>query len=154
VFGGLLAGIEARGLLPRRLRLPLFGAGAVLVAFVWDNGLTEVLGWSEHVRQTFLFDVVSFGYALTLPAAAAFVRPPRWLAAVAGVISRQSYCLYLIYLTILEMTGLVRGPHHWSASFSVFIVLAAIFGLSWASSRWFEQPILDRRPPQPDGQIG
>jgi peptidoglycan/LPS O-acetylase OafA/YrhL len=152
VFGVLLSALEARGLPPARWRAPMFVAGVSLVAFVWGDGLVRVLGWSGHMKETFLFDAVSFGYALMLPAAAALTRAPWGLRRAAAAISLQSYCLYLIHLTVLEMVGFYRPRFHWSAPVSVAIVLALISGVSWASYRWFEQPILNRRPDQRDDQ--
>lgn len=132
---------------PRWLLAAMLAVGVMLVVAVWRQQL-ERLPWPGALfrKRVLLFDVTSLGFALCLPAAARLVRLP--LAWLARAISAQSYGIYLMHLSILEIVGFWRDRWHVPAIPTVAVCVALIWGLSWASWRWFERPILARRPVQ------
>ena len=94
------------------------------------------------------FDVGSAGFALCLPAAAALRRLPRWPAAIITAISTQSYSIYIVHLSVLEIVGAYRVRWQAPVWVAAGLSLGLIWALSWASWRWIEAPILARRPKQ------
>jgi peptidoglycan/LPS O-acetylase OafA/YrhL len=147
-FGTLIAWLEAaRSPLLRRPNL-LLACGAAIVAFVWADGLAAMLVSHDQLHEAVKFDAVSLGYALMLPAAAGWRSIGWFLAGPARAISRQSYCIYLIHLTLLELASYYRGLYNIPAIVCVILTLGATWVLSWLSYRWIERPILAHRPSQ------
>ncbi len=88
----------------------MLAAGLLLILGIWSGWFDRHLPIDPHVRRTFLFDVGSIGFALCLPAAAALRRLPRLPAAVIAAISTQSYAIYIVHLSVLEIVGACQGP--------------------------------------------
>ncbi len=150
-FGLVLAAMQRRGGLAFRHPAPMLLAGVLLIAGLWSGWFDRHLHPELHMRRTFIFDVASLGFALCLPAAARLRHLPdrlRLPEAAIIALSTQSYAIYLVHLSVLEIVGFYRerwGAPAWAA---ITISLALIWGLSWASWRWIEAPILARRPRQ------
>ena len=127
----------------------LLAAGVAVIAGLWVG---PVHGWlaaaGERVSRTFFFDITSFGFALLLPAADRLRRAPAWIARPAAKIAAQSYGIYIVHLSVLEIAGYYRERLGLSPSLCLACCLALIWLLSWASYRWLESPILRRRPRQ------
>jgi peptidoglycan/LPS O-acetylase OafA/YrhL len=99
--------------------------------------------------------VSMLGCVLCLPAAASLVSLPRWLAWAARTISRQSYALYLVHLTIL--VDLVQ-PYWWvhrdMTLPAMAVALVLPFVIAELLSRYVELPFMNLRPPQFLSQAG
>lgn len=126
--------------------------GLLLIGAAWHAELDRL---PQHVRQTFIFDWVSAGFALCLPAAmAAQWRGLRWLMPAVAALSRQSYAIYITHLSLLEFVGYFKAMLNLPATLCVIVSVGAIYGLSFASYRWFEAPILALRPRQDVRALG
>ncbi len=152
-YGVAMAWLFARGnVLFRRPLLPLT-MGLLLILGLWD-------GWSDwmlaplapHLYRAALFSLGSAGFALCVPAALRLRRLPGIAGAAVLAISTQSYAMYVVHLSILEIVGYYRDLSGASPWLALAGSLALIWGLSWASWRWMEAPILARRPRQHDSQ--
>jgi peptidoglycan/LPS O-acetylase OafA/YrhL len=122
--------------------LPLL-AGLALVAAMWLGPVQSPL------YQALRYNVTVVGCALCLPAAIRVRNLPPPLAAAARTLSRQSYALYLVHLTLL--VDLAQGlwwRHRISAPAAVALAVVLPFVVAELASRWIEQPIMRRRPRQ------
>ncbi len=128
----------------------LLGIGLILVVLAWENWVLLLVPW--HMRGSLMLSLTSLGLVLCLPAAMRIDRVPAWFAAAARTISAQSYGLYIMHLTFLDLSFWVRGPWPWiSWPIAMVASLALPFALSWLSFRYFETPILNLRPSQNRG---
>ena len=145
-FGVVVAWLSVRGArLLRHWRL-LLVAGLAIIAALWHAELDRL---SLHVRQTFIFDAASLGFALCLPAAmAAGWRWLRWARPVIGALSRQSYAIYLTHLSLLAIVDHLRATLRLPTTICVALSLMAIFGLSALMHRFIEAPAMALRPRQ------
>ena len=145
-FGVVVAWMSVRSArLLRHWRL-LLALGVLMVAAAWHAEFDKL---PQHIRQTFIFDVVSVGFALCLPAAmAARLHWLRWALPGIQAISRQSYAMYVTHLSLLEFITYFRAIWHIPTTVCVLIAVVAIWGLSYLSYRFFEAPILALRPRQ------
>jgi peptidoglycan/LPS O-acetylase OafA/YrhL len=134
-FGTVIAQLDASRSRLLRRPLLLLSIGIAIIA-------------TTLLRGVIIFDIVSIGFALALPAAARARNVWRWVAPPVRLISRQSYCLYLIHLPLLEMISYYRGPYGINALVCVVITLTSLSLLSYLSYRWIERPILAWRPEQ------
>ena len=131
----------------------LLTLGVALVAGIWLGPISHLLtAIGPRVQRTFLFDVGSLGFAMLLPAADRLRRAPGWIARPAARVAGQSYALYIVHLSLLEIVGYYRVTQHLPMWPCVAGCLAAMWLLSWASFRWLEQPLLRLRPPQREDQ--
>ncbi len=145
VWGVIMADLTARLDLRPIYRLLMLGAGLAIIVSLW-GGLDSL---PPHVSQTFQSDLVGIGFALCLPAAELLRHAWRWFAAIARTLSTQSYALYLIHLSVLQALQIGFDQRHFlSLPVALGIALTLPFALSWLSFRFFESPILARRPPQ------
>jgi peptidoglycan/LPS O-acetylase OafA/YrhL len=126
----------------------VFAAGLLLILGIWSGCFDRHLSVDPQVRRTLLFDVGSVGFALCLPAAAALRWLPRLPAAIVTAISTQSYAIYIVHLSVLEIVGAAKDRWHAPIWLAAGLSLVVIWSLSWASWRWIEAPILARRPTQ------
>lgn len=147
-YGVAMAWLAARGsAVFRRPAVPL-AVGLGLVAGLWSGWLDRaLLPLAPHVYPALVFSLGSAGFALCLPAALRLRLPDPAGAAVRAV-STQSYAIYVIHLSILEIVGYYRDRADASPWLALGGSLALIWSLSWASWRWIEAPILARRPRQ------
>jgi peptidoglycan/LPS O-acetylase OafA/YrhL len=141
-FGTVIAQLAASGSRLTRRPVVLLCIGAAIVAAAFLRG---------QPRGVLIFDVVSIGFALTLPAAARAGKIWLWVAVPVRLISRQSYCLYLIHLPLLEMISYYRAPYGLYAGVCVMMTPASLWLLSYLSYRWIERPVLAWRPKQHSG---
>jgi peptidoglycan/LPS O-acetylase OafA/YrhL len=129
-------------------RWTMFAAGAALVLLVWSGGFSSLAGSAVQFERAFIFDVVSLGFVLMLPLAAATHSAWRPIESLARTISAQSYAIYLMHLSVAEMIGYERGQWHIDAGLAAAATCLLTWGLSAASYRWLERPILSLRPAQ------
>lgn len=127
--------------------LLLLGIGAVLAVAAWENVLGLLLSW--HLATILMLNLSSLGLVLMLPAAVQVQRAPRWFAAPVRMIAAQSYGLYIMHLTFLDLAFWVNGTWPWINKPTAWLGSLVIpFVLSWLSFRYFETPILRMRPSQ------
>lgn len=149
-YGVLLARLSQSGLGLLRWRLSLLAVGVLLVGFVWSQFVPATVFWIPlRPDRTLLFSVVDIGFMLCLPAAIGLRCRWQGIAAIPRAISTVSYGVYITHLSILleinrwyRLDGVVPVPVAMAAA------LLLPFGLAWLSYRFFEQPILARRPRQ------
>jgi peptidoglycan/LPS O-acetylase OafA/YrhL len=124
------------------------GLGLPLVGLVWAETGTNFLPIGRPAFiATHLF-ATSLGLSLCLAGAVALERAPWRLFAPVRFGARISYGVYLTHLTIIEVV-LARGAGHgWPPVMIMAATLPLMLLLPWASYRWFEAPILARRPAQ------
>jgi peptidoglycan/LPS O-acetylase OafA/YrhL len=129
-----------------RKPMVLLAVGLAITLEVWFQPLS--LAWvPQHMMRTFELSVTPLALALCLPAATRISRLP----AVGRIIYRlslQSYSLYLVHLTALEVIEAARIHFHWSPAQSILAALVLIAGASTAITRWVELPIMALRPRQ------
>jgi peptidoglycan/LPS O-acetylase OafA/YrhL len=147
-FGIVMAWLLPRAPALARHRWAAGAAGALLIAAIWRGWPADPPYLGHRLWRTLVFDMTSLGFALCLPAAAGLAALPRVPGAAIGAISRQSYCIYIIHLSILEFAGYAIATRHLPVAAAIVLSLGLIWGLSWASWRWIEAPILARRPVQ------
>jgi peptidoglycan/LPS O-acetylase OafA/YrhL len=146
-YGVATAWINAHYRLDRRRPYLLLIIGAAMVLFVWLGGLSSMTIIGLNIRERILaFVITSVGFALCLPAALRLGPMPTPIALCIRSLSAQSYCIYLIHLTILEMMGFYRTLWHIPSEVLIVAYIIIIWGISYASYRWFERPILQMRP--------
>ena len=149
-FDALATGVLASWMLDwlsigRAARLSALALGLALVGFVWNGGL----GWlrvAAPVTRSLNYELLSVGFALCIPASLRLRTLPVPLGLVVDRLSRWSYCLYLTHLSILEIGG-YYGPR-WQVAPLRLAAACLILTLTaaWLSWRFFEAPILRRRP--------
>jgi peptidoglycan/LPS O-acetylase OafA/YrhL len=147
-FGIVMAWLLPRAPVLSRHRWAAGAAGVLLIGGIWSGWLGDLLQLSPRVWRTFVFDMASLGFALCLPAAAGMASFPRAAGAVVHAVSRQSYAIYIIHLSILEFAGYYIVARHLPVAAAVVLSPVLIWGLSWVSWRWIEAPILACRPVQ------
>jgi len=148
-FGVAMTWINATWRLDRRMPYPLLAAGISLIMFIWLGGLGALTVLGDDFRErVLLFELTSLGFVLCLPASLRLVSAARPFTACLQAISAQSYCIYLIHLTVLEMTDFYRVPWHMPVAVCIAADLIIIWAVSYVSYRWFEKPILAMRPRQ------
>lgn len=148
-YGVAMAWLGARFAGPFRRPWLALALGLALVLGLWSGWSDRVLApFAPHLYRAFLFSLGSAGFALCIPAALRLRRLPAAAGAAVLAVSTQSYAIYIVHLSVLEIVGYYRhlsGASPWLAFGGS---LALIWGLSWASWRWIEAPILARRPRQ------
>ena len=130
----------------RRWRYATLVIGLLLAYFPQSSAGYLLGSWWKATS----FNYVSLGLALTMPWAVTWrltlslARAPiEWLA-------ERSYCLYIVHLTFLVLFDGVaaKGLVPVTISASAAILTSAL--VAELSFRFFETPILQRRPPQFD----
>jgi peptidoglycan/LPS O-acetylase OafA/YrhL len=148
-FGVVMAWMHVRRMAVARYPGLLLAAGLVIIALFWGGVLDRALAPPAHLRKTFMFDVASIGFALWMPAAAGMRwRPGGALAKAAGALSGQSYAMYLTHLTVIGIVASYRDTWQMPASIAIIMTIALLYGVTWLSFHYLEQPILALRPPQ------
>jgi peptidoglycan/LPS O-acetylase OafA/YrhL len=150
-YGAAMAAISLHR--PTWLKYPrtLLCIGLVLIVAAWEN----VAGWFVpwHMRGSFMLTLSSLGLVLCLPAAVRIEHAHRWFEAAARAISAQSYGLYIMHLTFMDLAFWSVGAFPWiNWPVALAASLAITVGLSWLSFRYFESPILHLRPAQTRGR--
>lgn len=146
-FGVAIAWLQRRRAAVMQAPRLLLAAGIAVVLLLWSGALDQLAQPSLRAHQTFIFDVQSFGMCLCLPAADALRdRCPAPLARGARVLSHQSYALYLIHLSLIEIIDAWRKSAGIAAWVAVFVTICVLFGLSTLSFHVLERPILRLRP--------
>jgi peptidoglycan/LPS O-acetylase OafA/YrhL len=149
-YGTVVAAVSL--LHPGWLRQPrlLLALGVALIVAAWEN----LLYLPHHLASVLTFNLSSIGLALCLPAAIRLRQAPRWFVRIARAISAQSYGLYIMHLTFIDLTFRARGQWPWlTVPAAMAISLGAPVVLSWLSFRYFETPILNLRPSQARTQM-
>lgn len=149
-YGVVLAKLgETRSALFRHPWLAL-GPGLATIAFVWVMASGDPPPGPPF--QAVILTMTSAGFALCFPAALRLIDGHNWLAWGIRQMSAQSYGLYIMHLSILELVGYRVYLHQLSAALGILLVLLLSFGLSYLSFRYLESPILARRPRQHRGR--
>jgi peptidoglycan/LPS O-acetylase OafA/YrhL len=144
-YGVLLAWLSTqRNWIFRHPLLPLL-AGLSLIACAW----LALLPIPFHYYVVFQHTLAVIGCALCIPAALRIRTAPRWLGFAARHVSRLSYVLYLVHLTILvEIAQALWWIHRISTTTAVLIALVGPFLVAELLSRTIEQPFMRMRPRQ------
>lgn len=149
-YGVLVAWLHARwpDMLKSQKRA-LFLAGCVLLLAPGD--VLALIGERELFRPLapVLLSLTSIGFALWIPAFLDLRIPAPWLAAVVRRLSDWSYCLYVIHLTVIAFVWSEAGQLHLPMLLCTPAALLVSAALAELSRRFFEAPILRRRPQQP-----
>jgi peptidoglycan/LPS O-acetylase OafA/YrhL len=151
-FGVALAWLLPRLAFISRFRWVAFGLGALMIAGLWSEWIEQQPGLDQRAWRTVIFDLTSIGFALCLPAAADLRRPPKILGPIVLAISTQSYAIYIMHLSVLEIVGSYIHTRNLPPVAAIVLSLVLIWGLSLASWRWIEGPIMRHRPAQPGRQ--
>lgn len=144
-YGVVLAWVYDRKmrLFDHPVLLLLCGLG--LIAATW----LQELPVSPWLYASLRYNVTVIGCVMCIPAALRLQRVPCWLGATARTLSRQSYALYLIHLSVLlDIAQRYWWTHHISAVTAALIALTLPFALAELMSRYVELPIMRLRPPQ------
>ena len=151
-YGVVLAKLsDTRAALFRHPWLVL-GFGLPIIAFVWAQASVQPLPVPGSLFLAVVLTMISTGFALCFPAALRLIDGRNWLARGIRQMSAQSYGLYIMHLSILELVGYRVHERQLSAAMGIVLVLVLTFGLSYASFRYLESPILARRPRQHPGR--
>ena len=151
-YGVVLAKLgEQRSALFRHPWLGLV-AGLVMIALVWAQASVQPFPVPPEVFRAVVLTMTSAGFALCFPAAIRLVDGRSWIAWPVRQLSAQSYGLYIMHLSILEIVNLAVWQHRMRPLPAIAVVVLASFGLSFLSFRYFETPILRRRPRQETGR--
>ena len=146
-YGAAMAAISMYRPAWLKFRTALLVIGLLLVVVAWSKVPLRLVPW--HMAGSLMLSLSSMGLVLCLPAAVNLMRAPRWFEVVARTVSSQSYGLYIIHLTFLDLAFWFKGSRPWlSWGVAISIALTLSFVVSWLSFRYFETPILNRRPSQ------
>jgi peptidoglycan/LPS O-acetylase OafA/YrhL len=151
-YGVVLAKLsDTRAALYRHPWLAL-GCGLPIIAFVWVQASVQALPVPGPLFLAVVLTMTSTGFALCFPAALRLIDGRNWLARGIRQMSAQSYGLYIMHLSILDLVGYRVHERQLSAAMGIVLVLVLTFGLSYLSFRYVESPILARRPRQAAGR--
>jgi peptidoglycan/LPS O-acetylase OafA/YrhL len=131
----------------QRWRWSLLAGALVLGAVVWT--WASVVGRFEPIDlawRSLVFPVTSLGFALLFPAALRLRIASRLAARAVRALSHGAYALYLTHATMLQLAWPISLRLPVPAVSGPVLALAASGILSWLSFRYFESPILARRP--------
>jgi peptidoglycan/LPS O-acetylase OafA/YrhL len=95
-----------------------------------------------------LLSQTSIGFALWIPAFLNLRIDRPWLAGIVRRLSDWSYCLYIIHLSVIAFVWGAAERMHLPMILCTPIALLLCAGLAALSFRYFETPILRRRPKQ------
>lgn len=145
-YGVVLAMLFMRGSRLFDKPLPAFVAGVAIIAIEWS----QVVPMPPWLRAGIAPNLMSIGAALCLPAMLKIRAAPVLVAKIIRAISRQSYALYIVHMTILVdiVQNRLWGPKLISTSAAVVLAIVVPFLISYISYRFFEAPILALRPKQ------
>ncbi len=151
-YGVVLARLLVeRSALFRFWRLSL-AAGLSLLGLIWVEWIFgNAWGWlptNGLAWRTFGFCITGIAWGLCFPAALRLVEIRGFAGRFVSALSRQSYSIYLIHFSLLDVCTLnvMRGRLPWQLL--VPVALTASWIISYMSLRLFEGPILRRRPRQ------
>lgn len=148
-YGVLMAWLYLRRSWLFRHPWPPLAVGLVLVAAAWAGHLPLPVS----LLPALTYNAVIVGCALCIPAALRFQRAGEWFAAPVRLVSALSYGLYIVHLTILvDVTqAMLWGTGRLSAPAAAVFTATVTLVLAYLSFRYFEAPILRRRPGQTFG---
>jgi peptidoglycan/LPS O-acetylase OafA/YrhL len=126
------------------------GAGVGLIWLFWGPKVAVWLQLSAVPFLNLALIADGIGVCLLLAGLLALKRPPNWLALPVRGLSNMSYALYLTHLTLFDMVMRWGPPNGLGRGGLLAVMLALPWPLAYLSWRWFESPILARRPPQRD----
>ena len=150
-YGVALAGLQAE-----RSRLFLYPraaatVGGLLILAVWARFNTAAVPIPTVIFQSFYLSLIAIGFCLCLAGAIALPKSAFGLfAPVIEWLSHISYGIYIIHLTVLEMVSWGWAEGRLSALSATAIMMVVPPVLATLSFRYFESPILARRPRQPE----
>ena len=121
--------------------LPL---AAGLVVLMYAGGL-QFLHVSERWARVFSIDAQAVTFALLMPAAVRWRTARGPVAWLVRAVSRYSYAVYLVHLSVLEY---LSARHFAYAAYAIVLAVGSIVVLSVGLSHAVEQPIMALRPGQ------
>jgi peptidoglycan/LPS O-acetylase OafA/YrhL len=119
----------------RQLSLPMLAAGIMLV-----------LAATFTESPLYVMTLYPAGLALSLPAATLLPSPRRIIAEPIRWLSKRSYALYIVHLSLLEFSAAAAARGLISAWLTPVVAGLGIVALSELSFRLLETPILRARP--------
>ncbi|MCB1501614.1 MAG: acyltransferase [Bauldia sp.] len=125
-----------------RLRWPALALGAATTL----GAVYAYPGETDPWRFSVLLALIPSGFALMLPAAAAWREARGSMSTAIRWLSERSYCIYLIHLTLLGAALREAESGSIPRWLAIEVGLLATFVLADLSYRFFEMPILKRRP--------
>jgi peptidoglycan/LPS O-acetylase OafA/YrhL len=145
-YGVAMAWLYTRRAWPFRRPWPLLLLGLLLIGLTWAGRLPLPV----RLLPALTYNATIAGCALCLPAALRLRRAPAWFAVPVRLVSALSYALYLVHLTILVdfAQGQLWGAGRLSAPAAAVVAVLLPFVIATLSYRYFEGPILRRRPRQ------
>ena len=144
-YGVVMAGLYARRSWIFRYPLLPLACGLGLIVATWFYLLP--ISFPFYVESQ--FNICVLGCALCLPAALSIRRVPRWLGATARTLSRLSYSLYLIHLTVLgDVAQRLVSLQIVRPALAIVIAVVLPVLLAELMSRCIEQPMMRLRPAQ------
>jgi len=127
-------------------------AGISLLGLIWVEWIFgNAWGWiptNGLVWRTFGFCITGIAWGLCFPAALRIVEVRSFIGRFVSALSRQSYAIYLIHFSLLDVCTLnvMRGRLPWQLL--VPVAMTATWIISYMSLKLFEGPILRLRPRQ------
>ena len=128
-------------------------AGVGLLWLFWGPKLAILL---RLPAVTFLNAAMvgnGIGVCLLLAGLLALPQPPRWLVVPVRTLSNLSYAIYLIHLSVFDLILRWGSIQRIGRGGTLATIVLVTLGLAYASWRWFESPILARRPAQGRGRL-
>ena len=123
--------------------------GILLLAGDWLLQWRQMTLLPLHAYSVLQPTATILGSVLCLPAAIQLKRLPGWLAWLARTISRQSYALYLVHLTLLvDVVQAYWWTHRNMTLPAMAVALILPFIVAELLSRLVEQPVMRLRPAQ------
>jgi peptidoglycan/LPS O-acetylase OafA/YrhL len=142
-YGVILAVLHQRRAGLFRRPLACLAIGLVLIAMAW----TKSVPGPHLLVHALAFNVLGWGCVLILPAALRLRALPHPLARLVRLVSAQSYGLYLIHIVfVTDIAQALFLQHRGPAWLCMAIAMIPPFILAGLSFRFFEAPILKRRP--------
>ena len=117
--------------------------------FLVAAGLWWILPLPSRLMVIAREQLAAIGFALCIPAALRIRSAPRWLARTSLHVSRLSYCLYLVHLTLLvDVAQDLWLRHRVSATGALAIAALGSLAAAELLSRCVERPFMQWRPRQ------
>jgi peptidoglycan/LPS O-acetylase OafA/YrhL len=127
----------------RLLAYPLLALGVLFVTLATTLNPESVAAIRPHLVHA----LMPLGFSLMMPWAMQIQIGSSSLTAAIHWLSTRSYCIYITHLSLLKMSGMWLGKVL-GADSAILIALLLCAMLAELSYRYFEMPLLKRRPPQ------
>lgn len=122
--------------------------GIGLILCTWTQMYWKWLPVPEWLFGSVFINAISIGFCLCIPAAIRLRSGTGWPALLVRRLSELSYGIYITHLTILEVIAYGVAEHRISPLLATALMMSIPLILAALSFRYFESPILARRPRQ------